>query len=93
MKTFKFEGINARGDIPSPRDEHTALIYDSSMVVFGGFELSGERVNEIYRYHFRENKWEKVLVMGGDVPTARAGHSAVMAGDSMFVFGGKDNGD
>jgi Rab9 effector protein with kelch motifs len=81
LKTFKFEPIYARGDLPVPRDEHTALLYESSMVIFGGFELNGERVNDIYRYYFKENKWEKVLVMGGDKPSPRAGHSAVMMGD------------
>eukprot|EP00349_Pseudokeronopsis_sp_Brazil_P011736 CAMPEP_0202978888 /NCGR_PEP_ID=MMETSP1396-20130829/85186_1 /ASSEMBLY_ACC=CAM_ASM_000872 /TAXON_ID= /ORGANISM="Pseudokeronopsis sp., Strain Brazil" /LENGTH=156 /DNA_ID=CAMNT_0049718061 /DNA_START=601 /DNA_END=1068 /DNA_ORIENTATION=+ len=90
---MKFEAVFARGDVPSHRDEHTAVIYENSMVIFGGFEYSGERVNEIFRYFFSENKWEKVMVMGGELPSPRAGHSAVMIGDSMLIFAGKDNGD
>mmetsp|Transcript_2846 Transcript_2846/g.2670 ORF Transcript_2846/g.2670 Transcript_2846/m.2670 type:complete len:99 (+) Transcript_2846:593-889(+) len=93
MKNMKFEAVYTRGDVPTHRDEHTALIYENSMVIFGGFDLNGDRVNDIYRYFFKENKWEKIMVMGGDLPTPRAGHSAVMVGDVMIIFAGKDNGD
>jgi N-acetylneuraminic acid mutarotase len=59
LKTYKWEIINARGEVPLSRDEHTAFIYEGSMVVFGGF-VNGDRVNEIYRYYFKENRWERV---------------------------------
>ena len=77
MKTFKWEIILARGEIPPNRDEHTAILYENTMVkfkfyclnillkvIFGGFINNGEKVNDIYRYYFRENKWEKVLLLG-----------------------------
>lgn len=94
LKTLKWEPVHGRGEVPISRDEHTALLYENSMIVFGGFAESGERVNEIYRYYFKENKWEKVLVLGGnEAPSPRVGHSAVIMGDSLIIFGGKDNGD
>lgn len=37
MKNLKWEKIYARGDVPKSRDEHTAVIHEDSMVVFGGF--------------------------------------------------------
>ncbi len=43
--------------MPSSRDEHSAVVYEASMVVFGGF-VNGTRTNEIYQYFFMENKWE-----------------------------------
>ena len=56
----------------------------------------------MFRYYFKENKWEKVRiynviklnqveVIGENLPNPRAGHSAVLFGDSMVVFGGKDD--
>lgn len=60
------------------------------MIVFGGFLLNGERSNEIFKYHFRENKWEKVPSLGLESPEPRAGHSSLIFGDSMIVFGGRD---
>ena len=59
------------------------------MVIFGGF-VSGGRVDEIYRYYFKENKWEHVQPLGSNSPPKRAGHSAILYGDSMIIFGGKD---
>lgn len=93
MKTLKFEGVFARGDVPNHRDEHTALLYDHSMVIFGGFKNDGERSNDIYRYIFKENRWEKIEVQGSVKPQPRAGHSAVLVEDMMIIFAGKTNGD
>lgn len=57
MKNLRWEYVNnAQGDIPISRDDHTSLVYENSMIVFGGF-VEGERTNDIYRYHFRENLW------------------------------------
>jgi len=37
--------------MPVTRDEHTANLFENSMIIFGGFE-AGERVNTIYRFTF-----------------------------------------
>jgi N-acetylneuraminic acid mutarotase len=39
--------IPETGDVPSSRDEHTCNIYESSMVIFGGF-VNGIRTNDVY---------------------------------------------
>ena len=90
LKNLRWDVIFARGDIPGNREDHTAVIYEGAMVVFGGFLPNGERTNDIYMYFFKENKWEKVSVLGLDLPKARAGHSAIVFGDSMVIFGGRD---
>lgn len=90
MKTLKWELIHARGEVPSTRDDHSAVIYENSMVIFGGFSTDGERSNDVYRYYFKDNKWEKVNMLGIDAPEPRAGHSALVFGDSMVIFGGRD---
>jgi N-acetylneuraminic acid mutarotase len=78
-----------KGESAAPRDEHTAVLYENSMVIFGGF-AKGFRTNSIERYFFKENKWEYALPMGENTPCNRAGHSAIVYGDTMIVFGGKD---
>lgn len=60
------------------------------MVIFGGFSPDGERSNDLYRYYFKDNKWEKISVLGLDAPCPRAGHSSLIFGDSMVIFGGRD---
>mmetsp|Transcript_33182 Transcript_33182/g.50847 ORF Transcript_33182/g.50847 Transcript_33182/m.50847 type:complete len:92 (+) Transcript_33182:863-1138(+) len=65
------------------------------MIIFGGFAF-GERTNEIYRFSFIDNTWEKIIPHSEVVPCPRAGHSAVVRmnpaqGDCMYIFGGKDD--
>jgi N-acetylneuraminic acid mutarotase len=91
LKTFAWSELISRGEVPSNRDEHTAIMYENTMIIFGGFNHEGERVNDIHRYYFKENKWEQVLIMGGEIPCSRSGHSSVLYGDSMIVFGGRDS--
>lgn len=59
------------------------------MIIFGGF-VRGVRTSEMYRYYFKENRWEYVEYQGRKQPPKRAGHSMVVLNDSLFVFGGKD---
>eukprot|EP00347_Sterkiella_histriomuscorum_P006674 403351868 len=89
LKSYRWEVIQSRGQVPTTRDEHTALIYEGSLIIFGGF-VNGVRSNEIYRYYFNDNRWELVQQLSDECPPARAGHSAIQYGDSMYIFGGKD---
>ena len=50
---------NMEINFPVTRDEHSCVLYHDSMVVFGGFS-QGERTNEIFRYHFKTNQWERL---------------------------------
>ncbi len=75
--------------MPDNRDEHTANVYEGTLILFGGF-VKGERTNTMYRYYFKENKWEEVKYLGHHWPCPRAGHSASIIGDQLIVIGGKD---
>lgn len=79
---------------PVTRDEHSCIVYDDSMIVFGGFSV-GEKTNTIFKYHFKYNTWEQIKAKGKVRPCPRVGHSAVLyhddnKGDCMYIFGGKD---
>jgi N-acetylneuraminic acid mutarotase len=79
--------------LPCTRDEHTAVLYQGKMYVFGGFKR-GVRTNSVLVFDFATSTWERELEAadfpGGVVPIPRAGHSACVHGDNMYVFGGKD---
>jgi N-acetylneuraminic acid mutarotase len=47
------------------------------MIVFGGFAF-GQRTNDIFKYFFKSNTWEKIKNKGPKAPCPRAGHSAVI---------------
>ena len=59
------------------------------MIVFGGFD-HGVRLNTIIAFEFTTNTWEEIKVNGKTQPQSRAGHSAVIHENSMYIFGGKD---
>lgn len=59
------------------------------MIIFGGFVDGGERTNELWRFYFAENRWE-CIPSRGKWPKARAGHSAILRGNTMVIFGGCD---
>lgn len=80
----------ARGEVPASRDEHSAVLDGDSMLIFGGY-LDLQRTNDLFRYHFKENRWEKVEAVGEKKPCPRSGHSAIVWQDYMIVYGGKDN--
>jgi len=74
-------------------DEHTAVVWNDDMVIFGGF-IGGERVRAVHKFNFTRGEWTIVQFDEKDPqPVARAGHAAVLVDDNMYIFGGKNNDD
>ena len=86
---------------PSPRDCHSAVLYQNSMYIFGGGGKSYSHccpsllthsdgyqwLNDIWALNCKTYKWSQVWAFG-DIPSGRAGHSAVVWNDRMYVFAG-----
>jgi len=68
------------------RTEHTAIVYNNSMVVFGGYSGSGYE-NSVMVFNFETQLWQQ-LVAQGEPPSPRSAHTAVVVGHSMYIFGG-----
>ena len=89
MNTKRWDVVKARGEEVASRDEHVAIIYDQSMIIFGGFE-KGERTNTLLKFVFKEKKWKKYKITEGLQPEPRSGHAGVLHNDVLYIFGGKD---
>jgi len=77
---------------PPPRDEHSAVVYERYMYVFGGY-IGSEPTNSFFVYDINFKMWRKVTsikYMLSEKPCPRAGHSAVTVKDFMYLFGGRD---
>ncbi|KAL0486018.1 actin-fragmin kinase [Acrasis kona] len=74
---------------PSPRDNHSAVVINDCMYVFGGTD-NETSLDELWKYEFSTNEWTKLTAKG---PTRRAGHAAVSNQDYMFIYGGCDEGN
>jgi hypothetical protein len=80
---------------PVPRIED-ALVYDSvsnRVVMFGGYDLNWNRLNDIWEYNGATKTWVDVTPQSGPLPTRRSGHT--MAFDPIrrviILFGGLDD--
>jgi N-acetylneuraminic acid mutarotase len=84
----RWSNITSRSGHPRSRFGHTAVVYQNSMFVFGGWD-GHDTLQELCEYNFPSNMWCH-LPPRGSPPRGRYRHTAVVCGDSMFTFGGVD---
>ena len=84
---FTWEGISATGEAPKSRKGQSMVISDTFLVIFGGRDLDDKYYNDVQMFDLQEKTWTTVTPIGA-VPTPRAGHSAVIRGTTMWIFGG-----
>jgi len=87
LKTREWREIPMEENAPR-RTEHTAVVYKDNMIVFGGYSGNGNGYeNSVMSLSFETKEWTQVATQG-ESPSARSAHTAVVVGDSMYVFGG-----
>ncbi|XP_053140682.1 uncharacterized protein LOC128340053 isoform X2 [Hemicordylus capensis] len=81
--------VKGEGSAPSNRKGHSAVIYRGSMYVYGGYiDLKGAS-QELWTLCFRTKQWSPIAAASyGGSPGPRHGHSAVVYGNGMYLFGG-----
>ncbi|XP_072048547.1 multiple epidermal growth factor-like domains protein 8 [Amphiura filiformis] len=82
-------GIQATDFTFTPRTGHGAVYHDGTdrLYVFGGFSLN-DVFDDLVAFDFAENQWSAV-VLHGDEPTGRYGHTMVLySNEEIIVFGG-----
>jgi len=85
LKTREWREVPVGEGAPR-RTEHTAVVHNNMMVVFGGYSGVGYE-NSVVTFDFQTGQWQN-LVIQGESPSARSAHTAVVVGNSMYVFGG-----
>ena len=84
--------VNTSGTPPSARRYHSAVVYGDLMIVFGGDD--GGYKNDTHTLDLSTWVWTSPIINAlpspviNALPSIRSGHSAVVWGDSMLVFGG-----
>lgn len=84
--------VHTLGESPQKRTDHSVCLFRDSLLVFGGFD-GHTRFNDLRELHLRERRWSHITEQRSTVPRSRFGHTAVMYGHSMYVFGGWDGHD
>lgn len=96
--------INSVGMNPLPRWRHTATLFDNNQIlVFGGFHSTDHRLNDVWVFDTIALSWaqpnpkhnaEATIVCQlsntewVNVASPRAGHSATLVGECVYIFGG-----
>uniref|UniRef100_A0A1B6D320 CUB domain-containing protein n=1 Tax=Clastoptera arizonana TaxID=38151 RepID=A0A1B6D320_9HEMI len=81
-----WEVVQPKDFLPEGSASHTAVVWRDSLYIVGG--ESYKRAQMIYIYDFNGNVWETPHMESRNVPTSRYGHSAVLFGDKIYMYGG-----
>jgi leucine-zipper-like transcriptional regulator 1 len=50
---------SGRSAPPSPRHSHSAVIYNDSLYIFGGYD--GKYKNDFFKFDFNKNEWSEIF--------------------------------
>lgn len=81
-----WEAIQTKGFLPQGSASHTAVVWRDWMYIIGG--ESYNKAEMIYVYDLNGNVWETPHMDSKNVPMPRYGHSSVLFGDKIYVYGG-----
>ncbi|XP_027167768.1 F-box/kelch-repeat protein At1g51550 isoform X2 [Coffea eugenioides] len=76
--------------VPSPRASHSLNFVSGCLLLFGGGCEGGRHRDDTWVAYMGNDlrrilKWQKI---SSDIPSGRFGHSCVVVGDSLVLFGG-----
>jgi len=87
FETQQWKKIDATGDIPLPRVDHSSSITPdgSSIIIFGGVYKSW--FNDVHKLDLATWTWQK-LSTSGIPPIPRSTHVSVITDNQLIIFGG-----
>jgi len=92
IATSMWGSVHTLGEAPQKRTDHSVVLFRDSLLVFGGFD-GHNRFNDLRELHLRERRWSHINAVRSTMPRSRFGHTAVIYGHSMYIFGGWDGHD
>eukprot|EP00358_Blepharisma_japonicum_P002100 CAMPEP_0202949878 /NCGR_PEP_ID=MMETSP1395-20130829/16708_1 /ASSEMBLY_ACC=CAM_ASM_000871 /TAXON_ID=5961 /ORGANISM="Blepharisma japonicum, Strain Stock R1072" /LENGTH=177 /DNA_ID=CAMNT_0049653297 /DNA_START=68 /DNA_END=601 /DNA_ORIENTATION=+ len=92
-KQWQWAYPTVEGIPPSPRGGHTATLVGASLVIFGGHYYAGKKegfvyLNDTIVLDVNDNRWYRPRI-NGTPPAPRYGHTSVLAGSRVVLFGGR----
>ncbi|CAJ1331853.1 unnamed protein product [Effrenium voratum] len=75
---------------PAPRSNHSACLYENTMVLFGGhggFGYQRKAFNDVWTLNLDSFRWSE-LSCHGNPPAPRSGHVSFQKDGFVYVFGG-----
>jgi len=85
------------GTPPAPRYHHSAVVFNNSMFIFGGYtgdinsNSNLHNKNDLFEYKFKSSQWlEWKDVITGPLPPARSAHGSIVYDNKLWIFAGYD---
>jgi N-acetylneuraminic acid mutarotase len=72
--------------MPPKRAGHSMVIYQDSLVIFGGKDEENSKLNDVWEFNLNTYQWTEFRL--DEPPLPRSGHSAYVYRDFMIIFGG-----
>lgn len=81
--------IEAKGTLPMRRGDHSAVVIDDKMVIYGGRKMN-MLFDDLYSYDFPMNTWEKIPFEATSSPGPLFNHTACYSHSTklMYIVGG-----
>lgn len=75
---------------PKPRTSHASGFYNNHFYVYGGQDDDNNKLGDLWDFDCAAMKWTEIHSDDGHGkgPVPRSGHSAIVDGHKMFIFGG-----
>ncbi|XP_022999565.1 acyl-CoA-binding domain-containing protein 5-like [Cucurbita maxima] len=86
LKTMVWMNTEVRGDVPIPRDSHSATAVGHKLLVYGG-DCGDRYQGGVDMLDMRSLTWSRLCVQGSS-PGVRAGHAAVNIATKVYILGG-----
>lgn len=88
-KTWKC--VEQKGIIPERRYCHSAVVYNDSMYIFGGYN-GITKFSDLHKFHFSTCTWQQIITQTeNNKPFARFNHTANVYAQKMIIFGGSSS--
>ncbi|CAK0865176.1 unnamed protein product, partial [Prorocentrum cordatum] len=85
--TWLWAPVEAGGQRPARRQGHTAVDVGHQVYIFGGCDQDTQCYNDLHVLDTDTIQWRQQL-QGDGAPLPRSGHSAVLMGGGIVIFGG-----
>eukprot|EP00301_Raphidiophrys_heterophryoidea_P002266 c11061_g1_i3.p1 GENE.c11061_g1_i3~~c11061_g1_i3.p1 ORF type:complete len:1007 (-),score=267.88 c11061_g1_i3:703-3723(-) len=86
---WTWETAKFSGECPKARYGHSACVRGEQMFVFGGYSLKSGYSNDLSVLDTSSLEWI-IPYVSGERPAERVGHSMIVVGNKVFVYGGSN---
>ncbi|KAH7388267.1 hypothetical protein KP509_16G066900 [Ceratopteris richardii] len=89
LEKDNWSNVEAKGELPVARIGHSVTRAGSVLILFGGEDSKGRKLNDLHMFDLKSSMWLPLLAMGS-VPSPRSKHVAAIYDERLLlVFGGQ----